>query len=899
MTPVSVPPSPSERSPSPEDRVSDPRLAAAVSALADPSVAVLSVDVFDTLVWRAVPEPVDVFVLLGERLAQAGRLAPGVGALGVARLRRAAEHRARERRGDRGAGTEVTLAEIWAEFPAHVLVRVDPAELVAGELALESELLRPDLEVLALVRLARASGRQVVALSDTYLTEVQVREVVLSRAPLTPDLFDRVLVSSAHGHGKGSGMFTRLLSELAVEAAEVVHVGDHANADVAAAAGVGLRAVHFERRPAALDHALRYEDAFGAPLDPQHGDHGLTALRAKAIARAPTAEPDPALRPLWRWGAGHAGPVFWGFAGWVRERAVALGVERVHCFMREGELLARLIEDPVRAGAPSITASRLWVSRQVLARASLREGSREELSRLVRRRRAPTVRELCTTLGIAPGTAPRLDAQADARLNDFALRDWVLDVISADAALRAGVVDRSAQLRERVVRHVLGALGDGVRTLVTVDVGWGATSQGELQRLLDEAGADVLVHGLYLITHKSAVARVLDGVRAEAFLAGLGDPIEVVDTITRSPELLEQVCMPDHGTQLGFDEHGEPVLATGESDPVQLAQRETAQRGIFCFAHEWRRYDAAVAGGLAPLHQKAAPRLLAIAARALSAPTLEEAECFGSWLHEDNFGSEDRAPIASAPSAQVLSHMDPKGLIKLSSSDLYWPFGLAAIHDADLERALTLVSMGLIGWDAFSSDSDAGSFEILPDLGKGFEGDLKSRLRARRNRRGLSYVRGTVHGDGIDAIRLDPVEVPALFRIDWLTVRCSLQGRSEPEVLRFEHPEDFAPWQRLYCDELAPKVYLSTGADPQLHLDLRLLFDRPVYFVDVECAYASVALPVLLDRAEVIARAEHVRRRYPRYGDPDPLTGRQIAKEALTLVRRRLVARIDGGGASD
>lgn len=899
MTPVSaLSPRPDSSSPQ-EHGISDPRLAPAVRALEDPAVRVLSLDVFDTVVWRAVPAPVDVFVLLGERLARAGRLAPGVGALGVARLRRAAEQRARERRGHRGADAEVTLAEIWAEFPAHVLCPIDPAELVAGELALERELLRPDLEVLALLRLARAWGRQVVALSDTYLSEVQLREVALSRAPLTPELFDRVLVSSAHGQGKGSGMFTRLLGELGVEAREVVHVGDHAEADVAAAGAAGLHAVHFEHRPVGLDHALRYEDAFGAPLDPQHGDHGLTALRAKMIARSPAAEPDPALRPLWRWGAGHAGPVFWGFAGWVRERAAALGVDRVHCFMREGELLARLIEDLGADGGPPMTAGRLWISRQVLARASLREGSREELGRLVRRRRAPTVRELCTTLGIEPGTAPRLDAHADARLNDAELRDWVLDVISADAALRAGVVDRSAQLRERVLRHVLGVLDPGTRTLVTVDVGWGATSQGELQRLLDDAGTEIQVHGLYLITHKYAVGRTLDGVRVEAFLANMGDPVEAVDTITRSPEMLEQVCMPDHGTQVGFDEHGDPILAPPGADAVQHSQREAAQRGIFSFAHEWRRYDAEVAGGLAPLHQGAAPRLLAVAARAVSAPTLEEAEAFGSWLHEDNFGSDDRTAIASAPSAQVLSHMDARALIGLSTSDLYWPFGLAAIHDAELERALTLVSMGLIGWDAFSSGSDTGSFEIMPDLGYGFLGELKSRMRTRRNRRGLSYVRGTVHGDGITAIRIDPAEVPAVFRIDWLTVRCWLQGRSEPEVLRFEHPEDFAPFERLYCDELAPKVYLSTGDDPQLHLDLRPLCDWPVYFVDVECAYASVALPVLLDRAEVVARADHVRGRYPRYGPPDPLTGRQLVREALLLIRRRLAARIGGRGASD
>src|SRR5205807_1711323 len=74
----------------------DQRLAPAFDALADGGLKAVSVDIFDTLLWRKVAEPVDAFVLLGERLAADGMLADDVTPAVFAKLRAAAERRARD-----------------------------------------------------------------------------------------------------------------------------------------------------------------------------------------------------------------------------------------------------------------------------------------------------------------------------------------------------------------------------------------------------------------------------------------------------------------------------------------------------------------------------------------------------------------------------------------------------------------------------------------------------------------------------------------------------------------------------------------------------------------------------------------------------------------------------------
>ena len=883
-----------------EELGGDRRLRPAFELLAREDVRVLSLDLFDTVVWRAVPKPTDVFTLLGERLIATGRLPASLPGSAFRRLRHGAEERARDRQRGKGAGGEVTLAEIWAEMPAG-LIDASADELVDEELALERELLRPDLDVLELIDYARQRGKRVVALSDTYFTATQLHDIALSRAPLTPEHFDALIISSDHGHGKGSGMFTRMLSQLEVDAHEVVHVGDNPEADVDAARAAGLHAVLFARRPGSLRFALRHEQAYAPQLHAGHGDFGLTGLRAKALARSESEQLPETLRPFFHWGAGHAGPVFCGFAQWVVERARAYGVERVFCLMREGELLVPLVESfggacEGRTGGAgegrAVGAERLWLSRQVVARAAIREANREELDGFCRRRRSPTVSELCASLGITLDASPRLAALPDARLNDGALREWTIDAISSDPELRATIVAGAAELRERVLRSVTDALPAGERTLVLVDVGWGATIQGMLQRLLNDADAGVSVRGLYMLTNASAIERVLDGTPVEGFLAQLNEPSYVVDTISRSPEVLEQVCMPDHGTQVAIDADGDPVLATNPASRQQGAERAAAQRGILAFQREWARYDGAVAGGLSPLTDGAAPRLLAIAARAVAAPTLEEAQAFGRWLHEDNFGSSHAEAIAGAPIAEMLSHADSSLLHALTTQDLYWPFGLAAIHDEGLARAMELVSMGLLDWRAFASEADTGSFEVFPDFGHGPLAELKAHVQPRRNRRGLSYVRCWVHGDGIAALRIDPAEIASIIRFDLLSLRCWVHGAAEPETVRLRGPAELGRLRAVNCDELAPGLWLSTGVDPHVVLDLRALVEGTIYSVEVECAFATMTIPPALARAEIADQARRLRARYP--GAPSP-SAAQLARKLLGRGRASVARRLGRG----
>jgi FMN phosphatase YigB (HAD superfamily) len=840
-------------------RNTDARLDRAFGLVADPSVKALTLDVFDTILFRRVADPVDAFPIVGARLAERGTLVDHIDPLGFKRLRIVAEERARQAAG--GPSAEVTLDQIYEQIPRGLFNGADPADAAAVEVEVERGLLGPDLDVLELVRAARAAGKQAVAVSDTYFSEEQLRSFLhpwfTQEVPL-----DRIFVSSAHGTGKGGRLFDIVLGELGVTAAQVVHVGDNEAADVESPRSRGIRSLLFQRRPKELARVLERE---GHYLDLERtnpdGDSGTTAVRGKVLHRRELQELPEELRPFWTYGAVALGPALAGFAEWVQTRAAAAGASKAFCLMREGDLLSDLVTLAGGYLGSGITGEPLWLSRQVTARAAIFEGHAWELGQLLSRRSAPTVAEFCKTLGVAVESAPLLRENAAGRLNDASLAGDVIEELSSNPDLRGPIVQRAGLLRERVLAYVERMLPEGERNLVLVDLGWGGTIQKKLQDVLHRSGSDVHTVGLYLATDERATHQLLEGIDIAGYLAAQGSPSVTMRAVMRSPEILEQVCMPDVGSQLDLDADLQPVLDTAvDADRVQSAERAAVQKGIRAFQREWSRY-----GALEPLSPRLARPgarrvLLAQVARATAAPTAAEAAAFGRWVHDENFGSAGFEPIVGdAHHRSALRHMDPETLMKLPMSELYWPFGLAALEDEHMAEAIDAVAAGLVPPAVFYSALEAGDVEVYFDNGFGFSADWLVRVEGRRNRFGLSYARAELRGDEVRAVRIDPVRAQCMLRIDWVALTCWVRGEDEPRRLMFDTHEALGRFKMRDLTPAGAKFFMAGWSDPQMELDLRAeLGGATAYEVVVELAYAVM----LIDpRGEDAAATRELQRR--------------------------------------
>jgi HAD superfamily hydrolase (TIGR01549 family) len=148
---------------------------------------------------------------------------------------------------------EPKIEQVWDRILAQhheVTDNAHRAELVEKVVRFEHEIELINLALIdgardLLVKL-RASGKRLIAISDMYFSEVQMKQI-LARLGLL-DLFDHIYISAEENLTKQTGdLFLKVMRDLGIEPHQQIHVGDNLVSDVEMAASVGLEAVLVEQ----------------------------------------------------------------------------------------------------------------------------------------------------------------------------------------------------------------------------------------------------------------------------------------------------------------------------------------------------------------------------------------------------------------------------------------------------------------------------------------------------------------------------------------------------------------------------------------------------------------------------------------------------------------------------
>ncbi|MEU8798982.1 HAD family hydrolase [Spirillospora sp. NPDC048819] len=775
--------------------------------IADRTCSLLSLDIFDTVLWRRVPRPTDTFALLGSRLRDAGLCPPWMTDATMRRLRIAAENTARRSRD--ALGTEVSLFDIWRAMPDGMFGSTPLEQLVEAEVRLERELTVVDLDVAEVVKAARKQDIQVVLVSDTYFTEDQLAHL-LDRPELGALEDVRIFRSNQHGADKASGLWEIVLRDLDRSPEQIVHIGDHEIADHEVPAKLGIRTVHYHRLDEAYAEVLKREKEpvgpFGdhAPdLDDLDGDFGITSLRAKAV-HSGVPFTTSALDVAWRYGAAVLGPVLTGFAEWAAGKAHEAGTRRLWCSMREGELLSRLINEAARARGWDVEARPVWLSRFVTSLAGLDPHDTDAVHAFIRTGYRLTVRQALSVLKLQPGDVPALATELDTVIDNGDIADRVARALTETPHLCNRLAVTVTAAREHMIKSLrdAGALDDAALAggeLTLVDLGWGGTIQYQLARALEIARIDVRVSGLYLATDNRSERVYLAGLRAEGYLAQAGHPAHVAAIVTRSPEIVEQCVNALCGSLIGYTDDGEPLLGEASDSPSQNAERRTVQDGILAFQHMWNRYVTASGGAWPDLGrpQAARDRLARILVAALESPTADEAAVFGNWTHEDNFGSSLVTTLLPADLKPAVPYLAPGDLDDLDMRDSFWP-ALIAASDTGLGAMTRAIADGAIDPEAFEPAGEPYETRLRYRTADDRWHD-PIRRRVRINHNGLSFARlAFEHHDTVDISLAIPGR-PAIVRVDWIEAKVIAGGRRREQVLRWDRPEDFVGLHYADC----------------------------------------------------------------------------------------------------
>lgn len=453
---------------------------------------VVSFDIFDTLLFRPMARPTDLFMLLGKKY----------GVLHFEQIRIRAEQEARAIHRERFGDTEVDLEEIYSRVEYYT--GIDAQDGMLSEIALEKELLFPNPYMKRVFDMLRANGKRFIAVSDMYLPKSVMTEILAANGFIG---FEEIFVSCDCRVGKSEGKIYDYV-EKKLSFSSIVHIDDNWQAVVAARKN-GWSARH-------------YKNVNNVGLC--HRTPNLSPLIGSAFAGIVNQHLYNGLRqysPLYEFGFTYGGFFALGYCAWIEEYCRSNQVDKVLFLSRDGYLLKNIAERLF----PSLPAEYFYFSRIAGSRISIRSYFYLFLDSFVLKKAKSGQMPICYYMDLMDITAlSRHLSQYGLSPSDI-LSEKNRTVYNSFLDFLTDYRDEIATLYQPEIEaaklYIQNAI-QGCRRVAVVDIGWRGSSALALKHFVQkECQSDCEVIGLMAASPYDVNApQILDG-SMQAYLFSL------------------------------------------------------------------------------------------------------------------------------------------------------------------------------------------------------------------------------------------------------------------------------------------------------------------------------------------------------------------------------------------
>jgi FMN phosphatase YigB (HAD superfamily) len=642
-----------------------------------PEIRCLSLDCFDTLLWRNVHAPIDVFADLP---------LPG----GAVESRIWAERKARRQAPYLHGRTEVTLEEIHAELLPES-TEAARAAMAQAELDAEARHCYAFAPTRDLILDARRRGLQVVIVSDTYLSAPQLRRLIERTAgPELLGMIDHIFCSSEYGMGKAAGLFSHVLAGLGIPPSAILHVGDNPIADRDAPAKLGIHNVHLKQFDEVTEQRLRLEAAAASMIEPA-SRVSVPLLQSHRPQLALRRDRDPAHM------LGHdvLGPLMHGFAQWIRAEAEAMESAsgkpvKLLFLLRDGHLPARAFETLYPDWADRVIP--VEISRFTATAASFTD-------------RAAIDDYMADTLpGLRSSALPArqmlleekewnaLGEQTDMRRFARAIRQ---------PATSTKILGRSARLAEGLFAHLRArGVSDG-DCVMMIDLGYNGSVQNVVEPVL-RAAMKLEIAGRYLLLREVQQS----GLDKKGLFDVRHYDFKALYALAEDISIVEQLCTVTQGSVIDYTPEGEPIRGAHDIKGAQSNCREIAQDACLAFL---RGVGSAVVRPPASSDADASRRTsLAVLARLLFLPLADEVTLLENFQHDVNMGTDVQIRMVDSKAAG--EGLKRRGLFYIKDASRMFLPGELQRHGLPIN--LAILGSRRFGLDLRKTDFDVGALKL-------------------------------------------------------------------------------------------------------------------------------------------------------------------------------------------
>ncbi len=587
-------------------------------------VSILSLDCFDTLLWRKTAAPTDVFYDLQQT--------PAFKKCGLtAVLRIQAENKARQLAKLLHGTSEVTLRDIYLAH-SKTLSDEELTELTNTELAAEKQACFAFNPVLELIRYAHSRGLKIIIVSDTYFTQVELKSLLAHCLPADVyQLIDTIFCSCEHGASKSAGIFKKVTNQLALPASSILHIGDHPIADFSAARACELHALQLRHHDDEVQELLRMQILAASFLDAslRHQRSLQSPFRAVFALKANELTTPAALL-----GYTAIGPILYAFAHFIRQQITLLEVQgkspKVVFLMRDAYLpflACNALEN-------KNTGTCIRISRFSAFAASFK--TRQDVdSYLADKIKSQRFYDICKQLLLPESAIEKILAQIEKSSDP---NTTFSHIIYQERTLNY-ILNASQQYRARLKKHLENTIGlNEGDTLLFVDLGYTGTAQIKLAPLFkEEMNVDII--GCYLLTLPTAAIQI----KRYGLLDSDTYDHKTLTMLVNYIALLEQLCTSNEHSVIDYDDAGQPIYSEVTINQTQQGKLNAIQQACVDFVSEAEQFSQqhAITFNPTTLRDAAAMNLC----RLLFLPTKNEIDYLAEFQFDFNLGTNEIIPI--------------------------------------------------------------------------------------------------------------------------------------------------------------------------------------------------------------------------------------------------------------
>ncbi len=583
------------------------------------SVKLLSLDCFDTLFWRKVDKPHDVFSVINKDQGPSPRAK--------------AEDRARAKALFKKKTSEVKIFDIYKEMSKY-FTAYEIERRIKEEIEAEIKFGFIFQPALCLLKIAKAKGIRVIIVSDIYLSGNQLGHIIKSVSPEAFSLIDEIYTSSDIGHGKTSGLWNYIVKKEKINAKNIFHVGDNINADFKTPAKIGISAIHFRQNEKVIMHIMEQRRVASSLLFSDYQNVKAIPSLFHSWYSSYARDDLTAEKTL---GVTVLGPALFAFCRHIKKQSANHPNIKLAFLMRDGYMP----KQAYNAMYPLENTYSLRISRLTSICSSFR--CKKDVEDYLIKMLSPFLTnksslkdndELVNIILKHLLLSDKIKDRIKYKLQRSGFSIYFFIEILLSENLVNEVINNSAEYRRRLILHIKRELelkaGD---TLMLIDLGYEGTTQNRLGNILEKE-LGVYIVGCYLI-----VAHTPDWERKRT---GLITPVDydwrVILSLTNHIASFELLCSSNDNSVIDYDLLGDPVYELNDMPQSMLDKVRKIQSHAINFIE--KNSDNITL--LSEEEKVFSESVVSDIARFIYFPTLEETLFFESLTFDVNLGTKNK-----------------------------------------------------------------------------------------------------------------------------------------------------------------------------------------------------------------------------------------------------------------